>query len=523
MKTNFNIGIDVGNSKIAIAARINDDSPIIIQQHTEDPPLDYFPAILYIPKKRKPIIGEKTFNKKEHRKLRTIRRWLNSRWEPKPYWWSNGKILLDDIEYERSWAMEILFQEIHHRTKKNIRKSSIWKRNLHINEAKINIIGSVFYNSEEKEIFVSSANSAGFEQVTSSNIIDETTAAMLALINLEGIAEANKRYLTFDLGGGGLRIACAELLEDGTLEIQGQVGDTFGCEDLNIIIEKMIIEEFNNQFGQKIELNDFYKNEEISVDDIISIREKFSLEDEITLELEELWEQSKVKLILKRSDFEIGLKPYLHRMQEALNRVFRQMLMHKIGKGKINKNYYNAEIAPELIHKVLLVGGGSYIPAFRNLIESIFTDEQIIPYELLSPLNAVAFGLTYTEQFSRVLLKRPSYSIGLKIKTANGQNDDFKIFNAFDEIYPWYMPYLNYMPHYEKTIYLPGKLTDLTLYYETSTGVQKEEVNEFEELKGEKQIIFRLATNGQLTLIANNRKKLVTIQTPKWYYENNWE
>lgn len=225
-----------------------------------------------------------------------------------------------------------------------------------------------YFNDAQRQATKDAGKIAGLEV---KRIINEPTAACLAY------GEDKKKegkIVVYDLGGGTFDVSVLEI-GDGVFEVKSTNGDThLGGDNFDQRIIMWMIDEFKKQNGI-----------DLSKDDIALQR------------LKEAAEKAKIELSNKQST-DINL-PFItadqsgpRHLQMSLTRSKFEQLIDDLLKRTIdpcNIALKDAEIKPEDIDEVLLVGGSTRIPAVQKLVKEIFKKE---PNKSINPDEAVAVG-----------------------------------------------------------------------------------------------------------------------------------
>ncbi len=225
-----------------------------------------------------------------------------------------------------------------------------------------------YFNDAQRQATKDAGKIAGLEV---KRIINEPTAACLAY------GEDKKKegkIIVYDLGGGTFDVSVLEI-GDGVFEVKATNGDThLGGDNFDQRIIMWMIEEFKKQNGI-----------DLSKDDIALQR------------LKEAAEKAKIELSNKQST-DINL-PFItadqsgpRHLQMSLTRSKFEQLIDDLLKRTIepcNIALKDAEIKPEDIDEVLLVGGSTRVPAVQKLVREIFKKE---PNKSVNPDEAVAVG-----------------------------------------------------------------------------------------------------------------------------------
>jgi len=224
---------------------------------------------------------------------------------------------------------------------------------------------------------------AGFREVL---LLQEPIAASLAFANKEGKSELKGQWLVYDLGGGTFDVALVKF-EDDEMKVIDHEGDNFfgGVDFDNLILAKTIIPYLEKKYGiddlsgkmrnvggQYIKLyyQLLYKAEEakIALSAHPSAEIEFDFSDETTGTHEEFF-------TLTRPQFD---------------EIIRERIMASISfiRVLLERN----RLAPEAINEVVLVGGSTYIPLVRELLQ----EELRLPVNTsIDPTTAVVEGAAY--------------------------------------------------------------------------------------------------------------------------------
>jgi molecular chaperone DnaK len=229
---------------------------------------------------------------------------------------------------------------------------------------------------------------AGLEVV---RIINEPTAAALAY-GLNKIGDKS-RIAVYDFGGGTFDLSILEM-QDGVFQVLSTRGDTkLGGDDIDaIIVQKTMV------------------------------RAKIS---DPSKELIQRWQQEaeRVKCALSRNNEEIMRIPFYDGSSSWENVVTRNELEEWI-KPLINqtitccrKAMVDANVQPESIQQIILVGGSTRIPAVRKAVSECFSREPDIsqhPDEAIALGATIQAGLLSGAMSNMILLDVTPLSLGIE-------------------------------------------------------------------------------------------------------------
>ncbi len=202
-------------------------------------------------------------------------------------------------------------------------------------------------------------------------LINEPTAAAMAFghrhIKTEG------QLVVFDFGGGTLDITVLEMVA-GVLDVKSSFGNTrLGGKDFDDVMVNLILRKFQEEHRVMLQQErarqtlkapaELAKIALSNSSSYLVVVPNFTVRDGIPIDLE----------------VEVAREEYNHacaHLLEAARSCVRQALSAK-------------QIQPEMIDRVLLVGGTTYIPAVRQLVAEMFDRE---PRSEVNPDLAVAMG-----------------------------------------------------------------------------------------------------------------------------------
>ena len=220
-----------------------------------------------------------------------------------------------------------------------------------------------FQNSERKRI-ERAAKKAGLNVL---GLIEEPVAAALSFGLLEktecGKAE---KILVFDLGGGTFDVTIFDFQKQSARQFAIRVITTGGAKNLggididDLIVDKIIIEKMNKNFPTYSLLNApanlQAKETFIMRQFAIELKENLSGEDEADLYfVSVLGDKYFLDETITCEDFEKRFEPFLVRIKNVLDDVL-----------------LDADLKPENIDRIIMVGGTSKIPAVNEKVRNYF-------------------------------------------------------------------------------------------------------------------------------------------------------
>lgn len=225
-----------------------------------------------------------------------------------------------------------------------------------------------YFNDAERASTRDAGRIAGLEV---KRIIPEPTAAALAYGLDKG---GEKKVAVFDLGGGTFDISIMEI-GDGVFEVLSTNGDThLGGDDFDKEILKWLLAEFKKEHGMDLS------------------SDKMALQ-----RLRDAAEKAKIELSgLPQTEIN---QPFItmdasgpKHLAITLTRAKLESLVHQLverTKEPCLKALKDANLSPEQIDEVILVGGMTRMPAVQEMAKAIFKRE---PHKGVNPDEVVALG-----------------------------------------------------------------------------------------------------------------------------------
>ncbi|MGA9380155.1 MAG: molecular chaperone DnaK [Phormidium sp.] len=253
-----------------------------------------------------------------------------------------------------------------------------------------------YFNDSQRQATRDAGRIAGLEV---KRILNEPTAAALAY----GLDKRdNQTILVFDLGGGTFDVSILEV-GDSVFEVKATSGDTqLGGNDFDSKIVDWLAEQFLEQEG--IDL----RRDRQSLQRLMEAAEKAKIElsgvsvTEINLPFIAATQEGPVHLEtrLTRSQFEGLCTDLVSRLRRPVKRALA-----------------DANMLPEDIDEVVLVGGGTRMPMVQDLVASIIDrqpNQNINPDEVVAVGAAVQAGILAGEFKDILLLDVTPLSLGLE-------------------------------------------------------------------------------------------------------------
>src|ERR1700751_2855938 len=220
-----------------------------------------------------------------------------------------------------------------------------------------------YFNDAQRQATKDAGRIAGLEVL---RLVNEPTAASLAY----GLDEKkNGVVAVYDLGGGTFDISILKL-HDGIFEVIATNGDThLGGDDIDNLLITIALDDIRGDLGLDLRRN---------AEAVQAIR-KAVIEAKIALS-----SQPSVK-------FDIELPQGKRYQREISREQFEQLIQPIIDRtvGPCKQALKDANLKPEQIDEVVLVGGSTRIPKVRGLVKELVHRE---PHVDLNPDEVVALG-----------------------------------------------------------------------------------------------------------------------------------
>jgi molecular chaperone DnaK len=225
-----------------------------------------------------------------------------------------------------------------------------------------------YFNDAQRQATKDAGRIAGLNVL---RIINEPTAASMAY-GLE--KKKDERIAVFDLGGGTFDISVLEIGE-GVFEVKSTNGDThLGGDDFDQRVIDFLADEFRKDQG--IDL----RKDKMALQRLKEAGEKAKCELSTTLETE-------INLPFITADAS-GPKHLLIKLTRAKLEALSADLLDKLD-GPCRQAMKDANVGPQDIDEVVLVGGMTRMPKVQEKVQTIFAKE---PHKGVNPDEVVAVG-----------------------------------------------------------------------------------------------------------------------------------
>jgi molecular chaperone DnaK len=225
-----------------------------------------------------------------------------------------------------------------------------------------------YFNDSQRQATKDAGRIAGLEVM---RIINEPTAAALAY-GLD--RKKDETIAVYDFGGGTFDISILEV-GDGVVEVKSTNGDThLGGDNIDQRIIDWIVDEFKKENG--IDLS----KDQMALQRLKEAAEKAKIELSTLLETE-------INLPFITADA-TGPKHLLMKLTRArFEQMVEDILQRSVGPCK--QALSDANMTPNQIQEVVLVGGSTRIPKVQQIVRDLFAKE---PHKGVNPDEVVAVG-----------------------------------------------------------------------------------------------------------------------------------
>jgi molecular chaperone DnaK len=226
-----------------------------------------------------------------------------------------------------------------------------------------------YFNDSQRQATKDAGKIAGLEVL---RIVNEPTAAALAY-GLD--KKRDETIAVYDFGGGTFDISILEVGE-GVVEVKSTNGDThLGGDDIDKRIMDWIVDEFRKDQG--IDLS----KDRMALQRLKEAAEKAKMELSTVLE-------SEINLPFVTADASgpkhLSLKLTRGRFEQMCEDIFQRSV------GPVKQALSDANLTPDKIDEVVLVGGSTRIPRVQQIVKDLFNGKE--PHKGVNPDEVVAVG-----------------------------------------------------------------------------------------------------------------------------------
>jgi Fe-S protein assembly chaperone HscA len=265
-----------------------------------------------------------------------------------------------------------------------------------------------YFNDAQRQATKDAGRIAGLEVL---RLVNEPTAASLAY-GLD--KKQNGIIAVYDLGGGTFDISILKL-HDGIFEVIATNGDThLGGDDIDNLLITIALADIQGDLGIDLRRN----GEAVQAIRKAVIDAKIALSSQPSVKLDiELHQGKRYQREISREQFEVLIQPIIERTV-----------------GPVKQALKDANLKPEQINEVVLVGGSTRIPKVRALVKDMFRRE---PHTDLNPDEVVALGAAVQanilgggSQATENMLLLDVTPLSLGIEVAGGVTDKIILRNS---------------------------------------------------------------------------------------------
>lgn len=286
----------------------------------------------------------------------------------------------DDVRYSPEQIGGLILKEMKH----------IAERSLGLDDNSIkNAVVTVpaYFNDSQRQATKTAGELVGLNVV---RVLNEPTAASLAY----GLGKDNDGIVAvYDLGGGTFDISILDI-EDGVFEVKATNGDThLGGEDFDNLLVNWILDEFKVKTGIDLKQMGETAGDMTALQRIREAAEKAKIElshvPVTKIELPFITEKESISIELTEKQLDEMSMPLIERTLEPLKKALS-----------------DAELSPEDINEVILVGGMTRMPKIREIVSNFFNknaNTEVNPDEAVA-LGAAIQGAVLSGEVKDVLL-----------------------------------------------------------------------------------------------------------------------
>lgn len=219
-----------------------------------------------------------------------------------------------------------------------------------------------YFNDAQRQATKDAGRLAGLEVL---RLVNEPTAASLAY----GLDKRKEGIVAvYDLGGGTFDVSILRL-QDGIFEVLATNGDThLGGDDIDERLMSIALEDIASEWGEDLSAN--HEAVQTVRRAVIEAKHQLSTLPQVLIDVQ--YQGRTYRRELKRELFEQLIQDVVERTLQPCREAMR-----------------DANLTPEQIDEVVLVGGSTRIPLVRKAVETLFKAR---PHTELNPDEVVALG-----------------------------------------------------------------------------------------------------------------------------------
>jgi molecular chaperone DnaK len=368
------VGIDLGTTNSEVAIVENGQARVL---PGEDGDL-ILPSCVGFSDTGKLLVGREALRQyaaAPERTVKSIKRWMGT----------DHKTSLGDKEYLPHEVSAIILRALKQRAENVLAEP--------VTQAVITV--PAYFTDAQRQATKTAGEIAGFEVL---QIINEPTAAALAY---DLRSEETERVLVYDLGGGTFDVSVVEITGEVTEVLASHGNNRLGGDDFDRLLQLHLAEIFRKEHG--VDVGDDAATQARLLRAAEQLKIDLSSHAFATVREAFLGSKGKTALHLEvevaRTDFEKLIRPMLEETLEAIDRALG-----------------DANLKPDEINRVILVGGSTRIPLVQEMIESHLgqTPTDGIQPDLCVALGAaLQAGVLVGESVDAILVDVIPHSLGI--------------------------------------------------------------------------------------------------------------
>jgi len=394
------IGIDLGTTNSCLAVLEGGESVVIANSEGERTT----PSVVGFTKEEERIIGDPAKRQavtNAENTVYSIKRFIGRRWDDTveerarvPYECIRGR---DDTVDVQIRGQNYTPQEISAMVLQKLKQDAENFLGEPVTQAVITV--PAYFTDAQRQATKDAGTIAGLEVL---RIINEPTAAALAY-GMDKLEE-NQLILVFDLGGGTFDVSILQL-GDGVFEVKTTSGNNhLGGDDFDNVLVQWMTQKF--QAAENIDLTK----------DKVATQRLREAAEKAKIELSSM-DSTYISLPFITTDKVTGIK---HLETNLSRSEFEELVKHLVD-GTIQpvmQAIKDAELKPNDIEKIILVGGSTRIPAVQAAIKKFFggrePDRSVNPDEAVAAGAAIQGGVLGGEVENLLLLDVTPLSLGIE-------------------------------------------------------------------------------------------------------------